>query len=1016
MNNSKTKRGITTAVGVALALCLTGLARAGQFNLGAPPITALGPVELSNFDLTKGTSSAFRGDYVIPFWAGDLVAYEVEASGSAVVKWRARNQLSAQNWNTGDTARRIFTSRSSGNGTPFRWGDATTGLTAAQRTALLVSGSDAALGAKIVNYLRGDTANERTATDNNKLFRQRLSPFGAIIHSRPFHWVHGNDAQGDPIERVYIGANDGMLHAIDAATGRQMWAYVPSMVIGKLRAYTDPANTDYKFYVDGLHTIASVPTGTGTAKIPMLISGLGAGARGIFALDISKHSPTSDADAASMAKYEITNTTTGFTNLGHVYGAPKIVKLEDGTTVALLPNGVNSTSERASLFVINAYTGSLISEIVADNTSNANGLGGITAIDTNGNGRADRVYAGDLRGKLYRFTLPTNSAGASAAVTTIFEPATGTVRPITAAPSVIAHPRGGHMVNFGTGKAIEAADATSTDTDYLYGLWDHSSITSTARSFATPTLTDATQTSNNVTVKYRVGNSTAIDYPTQTGWRISLSPGERLVGGDTFTRTGRYVITTNNPVRTHAGYGGWMLQINALTGAAPTLPFFDLNSDGNINQTAGSADYIAVPATSPSQSPVPIGRFMGAGAWSQPVLAKVADKLDVPYFNFNPNDSFQQYSGGGISNGHFDVDVYYGTCKSFTGTDYSCSSGKHHKHEYDDTYNVVGVNMLDASFPELNLVNAIPNDATGNAKRLKFLLVNTHWSPAAVLELKYLTIPGDASSLATLESRVTNLFLSPEGFLATTAGGPALELTRAQMQRFVIKFPTDAFESKEWNSEQRPGDVRAGLIPTVTGCVQKNTGGQGSSIGPWMNGALTVQVVDSSTTSSDIEPATPTDDATTPTSGDGAGGYRLKKDLASPVFYQAKQLAQYTYFWHHPNGKCYGVSGWTKAPPQSTDGSSSGSANVGTDPTISFSFGSDGGTVVGGGTTQATIDGVQVTITYRYDATTETYVQVIKYPNRTVENVLASGTLTRQMASNRDNIRTGRLSWREVIR
>ena len=35
-------------------------------------------------------------------------------------------------------------------------------------------------------------------------------------------------------EIIYVGANDGMLHAFDAVTGEEIWAFVPPFIAGKL--------------------------------------------------------------------------------------------------------------------------------------------------------------------------------------------------------------------------------------------------------------------------------------------------------------------------------------------------------------------------------------------------------------------------------------------------------------------------------------------------------------------------------------------------------------------------------------------------------------------------------------------------------------------------------------------------------------------------------------------------------------------------------------------------------------
>ena len=52
-------------------------------------------------------------------------------------------------------------------------------------------------------------------------------------------------------------------------------------------------------------------------------------------------------------------------------------------------------------------------------------------------------------------------------------------QPITAAPAIIAHPRGGYIVLVGTGKLFEEGDQSSTTRQSLYGLWDQQSLVQT---------------------------------------------------------------------------------------------------------------------------------------------------------------------------------------------------------------------------------------------------------------------------------------------------------------------------------------------------------------------------------------------------------------------------------------------------------------------------------------------------------------------------------------------------------
>ena len=354
MNHNSNRSSPRRAFGVAAAaLASVGLywaSHAAFFALDDQPIASIGALEFSAFDLSRGGAVAFRGDYIRATWDGDLVAYDMAANGAAAVKWRARTRLATAAW---DTGRKIVTSSASGSGVGLRW-NGSPALTTAQQAAL----GDATEGPKVLAYLRGDATHERTPTNPGGSYRQRFSKIGAVVHARPYYHDHGVDTAGNATARVYVGANDGMLHAFDAGTGNEVFAYVPSMLFGKLRDLTIASSTTFRYYVDGLLAVAPVTVGSTTRT--MLIGGLGSGAKGLYGLDVSNPTPADEAAAAAMAKFEITEASTGFANLGNVFGAPQIVKLNNGATVALVPNGVNSSAGVASLFVINPTTGALV--------------------------------------------------------------------------------------------------------------------------------------------------------------------------------------------------------------------------------------------------------------------------------------------------------------------------------------------------------------------------------------------------------------------------------------------------------------------------------------------------------------------------------------------------------------------------------------------------------------------------------------------------------------------------------
>lgn len=972
----------------AAAIGLFATNTPAMYVLDDQAITALGPLEFSRYDLSGGGAVAYRGDYIRSTWDGDLVAYDVATSGGTTVRWRARTQLAAIDWNAG---RKIFTSNPSGTGVPFRW-SGTPSLGSTQQAAL----GNATEGPKVLAYLRGDATNEYTSTNLTGTYRQRFSRIGAVIRSRPYYHQHGKDGAGNPIARVYVGANDGMLHAFDAQTGNEVFAYVPSMLFDRLKELSIPSPTTFKYYVDGLLAIAPVPVTGGT--MTLLAGGLGAGARGVFALDVTNPSPTSESQAAAMARFEITNATSGFANMGHVYAAPRIVKLNNGQTALLVSNGVNSTTGVSSLFVIDASNGAKLAEISAGSGPD-NGLGGLAAVDKDGNGTVDVVYAGDLKGTLWRFDLSGTSLPSSAAA--LFTPPSGTERPITVTPSVMNHPLGGYLVNFGTGEAYEASEVVSTGDEYIYGIWD--SARATASSLVTSTLSTQSVTVGSLTTQYRIAGASTVNYGSgDKGWRVTLQNGERVVGGDTITDSGRYVITTSIP-NNGPTQGSWLLQLDALTGGRPSSPFLDVNGDGQVVRNDNS-DKVSV--TGISTPVAPSGKFLGSGAWSQPVLAKVNSTLDLPYFNYNSNAVLTATHAQlappagerGVYGGHFDFDIYYNACNPLVSSGYNstCRSNTH-VHEYDDKYDVVGVNMLNASLPAFNLVNAVSATST----QFKILVVNVNWSPAA--KLKVVRDNGDGTT-TTIDARVWDLPLSPDGFLATTTGGAALTFTRANLKTFTYYLPVTAFTSREW----RPGsaDVRSGLIPTKTGCVRSNDGAQGpSATGPWMNGALTFQVVAATAVAADVELNVPAD----------AGGYRLKRESAA----QAKQLAQYTTFWHHPNSKCVGDSGWTKTPPSDTQSGRGSTAAAGSDdPKGSFlngDFGAGDSTPLGA--TILTYNGVEVIVIRTFSDAGVTQVIRRKSDNVVMDtSVLTFGSIERTSVQLGNRARMGRLAWQELVR
>ena len=627
------------------------------FTPADQPVGYVAQDEVTNYNLTSGQEILFRGQYEREFWSGALFAYPIDAVGNvgaAARWWDAADEMDRQNF---DTARFIATMKDNGSAVAFRFAN----LSAAQQSAL---GSTL-----IVNYLRGDRTGEGST------YRSRAHVLGDIIHSRPYF------VSDSANPTVFVGANDGMLHAIDASTGatggQERWAYVPSMLIPKLRQLSvSPYAHDY--FVDGQIQVGSL-TSAGNKRV--LVGALGGGGKGLYALDITGSNGLAAANEAAVVSkvmWEITPaqvnyaapaTANAYVNLGYTYGTPTIAKVS-GADRLIVGNGYNDNAGgdyQAYLFVIDPYTGQRVSAIKAGTSGTAaspNGLFTPVAVDSNRDGSVDLVYAGDLNGTLWKFNL---GAGTATALLV-----TSPAQPITGTPGVALHPSGGFMVTFGTGSMLRASDATDSSVHYVYGVWDGAVGAGTL----TQTLTERNFVHNGLTTRVRRVTSNQPDWALHKGWKVALPAGERVVGEGSFIENGRFYFTGYNPTvnttvpgtTTVVAGDSWLMELDYLSGGSKNLPFLDLSGDVKLDNTdrikyaAGDA----VPAGSAIGDPilstdgVAVGKFLSIGLLSQPILVQLLTLNDT-LFNQNPDITIPVVTmGQGVDGGHFDQDMYYG--------------------------------------------------------------------------------------------------------------------------------------------------------------------------------------------------------------------------------------------------------------------------------------------------------------------------------------------------------------------
>ncbi|MCC2974008.1 pilus assembly protein [Massilia sp. IC2-476] len=301
-------------------------------------------------------------------------------------------------------------------------------------------------------------------------------------------------AQADRAATVFAAANDGMLHAFDAANGDELWAYVPRITMKKLHVQASVSyGTNHQYTVDGSPEVGDVMIGGSWRTV--LVAGLNAGGRGYYALDVTDPDAPralwelcADASVCSGDKLE--------TEIGLSFGNPQfgtwkdsdgvekwVVFLTSGYNNIPGADGVNAGGGEGWLFVVDIATGRVLKRISTGSGSTAtpSGLAKITAITSNPttDPLVTYVYGGDNLGQMWRFdfTVPgqvsklkMGDAGSNQPITT--RPDVALCRVDATAEDGTVTPGTQRVVAFGTGRLLDITDVGSTAVQSAYVLKD----------------------------------------------------------------------------------------------------------------------------------------------------------------------------------------------------------------------------------------------------------------------------------------------------------------------------------------------------------------------------------------------------------------------------------------------------------------------------------------------------------------------------------------------------------------
>ena len=551
----------------------------------------------SNPQVTTRDNYVFSSNYRTAFWDSVIKRRRIDTvSGelSKTVDWEAAQLLDAKVAAGDSRTIYMFDGSKADKLKPFKysvltvaekafldvdsWPDPATKLS--QWAGLSIAGQTAARAGGLMSYLRGQPALEDDIGDPNQPFRGRDSALGDIVNSETVYVKQPLQdyeeasykayvvAKKDRQAALYAAANDGMLHAFNADNGQEMWAYVPSQVIPKLYKLADK-NYLHEFYVDGTPVVSDIYDGSNWRTI--LVGGLNNGGNGYYALDVTDPlAPKALWEICTAAPCSVVDA-----NIGMSYGTPTMAKLTSGEWVVMVTSGYNNTDGKGYLYVLNPITGAKKYTIATGCTGANCGIGRFSAwITSNTDPTAERVYAGDLDGNLWRFDINDTIAPAGREafkLARVGNPSGGLIQSITTKPE-LAMVDGHSAVFVGTGRLLGLSDKVDNTVNSMYAIKDD--LTATERTnLRTGNLVKQTLAAgvSKEGLNIRTNTNNSVDWSAKSGWYVDYpDTGERSFT-DPALGLGTLVFTTNVPTTSDPCSGGglsWLYELDWKTGGA----------------------------------------------------------------------------------------------------------------------------------------------------------------------------------------------------------------------------------------------------------------------------------------------------------------------------------------------------------------------------------------------------------------------------------------------------------------
>lgn len=618
-------------------------------------------------------------------WLGDVIAYnkQTDKGGAAIsgqVAWRLSDKIikprAIYTYNTA-SSKEVKLSPSSGNLSKLP-SDIQNILNKSDASESAVYDNK---GEARIQYLLGDRTYEIGKTITEAWFKargERKGLVGDIINSTPAYLsesvTYGYESKNVVGRSTYnkflnsqkgktpilaVGSNDGIFHILDANTGNELYAYMPSEVLKNVHKLTSPTSQAHQYFVDGSPIVHHVYHNGAWSSI--IIGTMGAGGSTVFAIDVT------DPKNISLLWEFSGPTGNDLGKLGLTIPQPQIIAASDGFRVAVSSGyGLGDDVNNGFVWFLNPKTGAITDYIEIDTKLTQNNqkvvygeLGTVTPIYRSGTFYG--LYIPSTQGQVWRVSAVSQTVNGvvrsgritgikTTKIDNIFNAVDqqGNPQPITSAisvgGSVFSNLASNPMIYFGTGSYYRTTDVGDQNIQSFYAIVDNGKDRINKNDLMKQTFTQKKSGDTELRVVHdtleesetgRTDKGWYVDLITLTGTNKQIVEGERVISSPMLlgaeTRNGILVFNSYVPAQGLCGGSGSMYT-NFLSKTGLPLSQsqlinlkekYGIDSIGSIKTQGGSiipsvwelTDNNVVISGIPEK--IPLGQITGQVSWSR---------------------------------------------------------------------------------------------------------------------------------------------------------------------------------------------------------------------------------------------------------------------------------------------------------------------------------------------------------------------------------------------------------------